>query len=732
LEALPIGNGRIGAMVFGGISNERLQLNEDTLWTGGPYQPVNPEARAALPEVRSLIFAGRYSEAEALANARLMARPLAQMSYQPLADLFIDMPEIPDWWTTGYSRSLDLDAAIATTGFTVGGATYRREALACPVHQVIAVRLSANQPGRITCGVSLRSMQPAALAVSDGLLRLNGTSRAAEGIASALRFTAGVRLLPEGGAMEPRAGGIGIRGADALTILVAMATNYRRFDDLTGDPDGATTSRLDAAAAAGFARIAEDAVREHRRLYRAAALDLPTGAEAALPTSERVAAAATSQDPALAALYFHYGRYLLITSSRPGSQPANLQGLWNDSGEPPWGSKYTININTEMNYWPAEPTGLAECVEPLIAMVRDLAVTGAVTAREMYGARGWVAHHNTDLWRATAPIDGAQWGLWPMGGAWLCTHLWARYDYGRNASYLAEIYPLLRGASEFFLDVLQHDPRTGHLVTNPSLSPENAHPGGATICAGPAMDMQLLRDLFAQTAEGARILERDAVFARTLLAARARLAPDQVGAAGQLQEWQEDWDVSAPEPGHRHVSHLYGLFPSQQIDPDETPPLAAAAAKSLELRGVDSGGWGTAWRANLWARLRDGDRAHQQLSLLIGADRTYPNLLNANPFQIDGNFGGTAAVVEMLLQSRDDTIHLLPALPSAWPTGSVRGLRARGACAVDIAWRDSALVSATLTGELAGKRTVRLADRTATLTLRPGQPVRLNGPTLQA
>lgn len=731
VEALPIGNGRIGAMVFGGISNERLQLNEDTLWTGGPYRPVNPQARSALPEVRRLIFEGRYAEAEALADARLMARPLAQMSYQPLGDLLIDMPEIPDWWTTGYTRSLDLDAAVATTGFTVGGATYRREALACPVHQVIAVRLTADQPGRITCGVTLRSIQPATLAASGDSLLLSGRNRADHGIDAALRFAARVRLVPDGGVLEPRAGGIGVRGADALTILVAMATSYRRFDDATDDPEIETASRLDAAVEAGFARIAEDAAREHGRLYRAAILDLPASAEASLPTDERIAAATSSHDPALAALYFHYGRYLLIASSRPGSQPANLQGLWNESGEPPWGSKYTININTEMNYWPAEPTGLAECVEPLIALVRDLAVTGAVTAREMYGARGWVAHHNTDLWRATAPIDGAQWGLWPMGGAWLCTHLWARYDYGRDVAYLADVYPLMRGACEFFLDVLQPDPRTGHLVTNPSLSPENAHPGGATICAGPTMDMQLLRDLFAQTAQAARILGRDTGFARMLLAARARLAPERIGAEGQLQEWREDWDAAAPEPGHRHISHLYGLFPSHQINPDETPALAAAARRSLELRGVDSGGWGTAWRANLWARLRDGERAHQQLALLIGADRTYPDLLNANPFQIDGNFGGTAAIVEMLMQSRGETIHLLPALPSAWSEGSVRGLRARGACTVDIAWRDGKLVNATLTGQLAGQRLVRLGDHSVSVALEPGRPVHLNGPLLQ-
>lgn len=729
-EALPVGNGRIGAMVFGGISEERLQLNEDSLWTGGPYDPVNPEARAALPEVRRLIFARRYAEAQALADAKLMATPLSQMSYQSFGDLLIDMPGIPDFWARGFRRELDLDSAIATTVFAVGGATFRREVVACPVHQVIAVRISADKPGRIDCGIALRSPQPATLAIEGDTLGVTGTNRDEHGIAGALRFAARVRVIHESGRLEPRAGGIGVVGADAVTLLVAMATSYRRFDDVTGDPESITHQHIEAAAKNGFSGIAAAATAEHRRLYRAVSLDLGAGPASSLPTDRRIGAPNVADDPALAALYFNYGRYLLIASSRPGSQPANLQGLWNDSGQPPWGSKYTININTEMNYWPTEPTGLAECTAPLIALVRDLAETGARTARAMYGARGWVAHHNTDLWRATAPIDGAQWGMWPMGGAWLCTHLWARYDYGRDLNYLRSVYPLMRGAALFYIDTLQTDPGSGYLVTSPSLSPENTHPGNATICAGPAMDMELLRDLFAQTAEAARLLGLDADFARALLATRARLAPNKIGAQGQLQEWQADWDAAAPEPHHRHVSHLYALFPSHQIDPDETPALAAAARRSLELRGDDPGGWGTAWRANLWARLRDGDRAHSQLMLLIGGGRTYPDMLNANPFQIDGNFGGTAAIAEMLMQSRGDTILLLPALPSAWRQGSVKGLRARGACTVDLGWHNGTLASATLTGAIAGERIVRFGNSRVRVRLVPGKPVRLSGPAL--
>lgn len=725
VEALPVGNGRIGAMVFGGIAEERLQLNEDTLWTGGPYTAVNPDAHDTLPEVRRLVFAGQYPEAEALINAKVMAKPLVQMAYQTFADLLIDLPGIPEFWATDYRRELDLDSATATTRYKVGGAVYLREVFACPVHQVIVMRISADRPGKIDCGVTLRSPQPAALRIEDDTLILSGRNRDDNGIAGALKLEARVRVVPDGGTSEARAAGLGVRGANSVTLFVAMATSYRRFDDINGDPAATTRGQIARASAAGFDAVATAARAEHRRLYRAARVDFGRTAASDLPTDERIRASDTADDPALAALYFHYGRYLLICSSRPGSQPANLQGLWNDSDSPPWGSKYTININTEMNYWPAETTGLAECTTPLIALVRDLAKTGERTARDMYGARGWVAHHNTDLWRATAPIDGAQWGMWAMGGAWLCTHLWKRYDYGRDRAYLASVYPLMRGAAEFFVDVLQVDPRSGFLVTNPSLSPENTHAKGSSICAGPAMDMEILRDLFAQTAQAASILGVDSAFARQMLKVRDRLAPARIGAQGQLQEWQEDWDAAAPEPHHRHVSHLYALYPSQQIDLEETPALAAAARRSLELRGDDTGGWGTAWRANLWARLGDGENAHRSLRLLLGSQHAYPDLLNANPFQIDGNFGGTAAVVEMLMQVRGDDILLLPALPKAWPSGSARGLRAPGACTVDLSWSDGGLTSATVTAAIASRRTVRLGDRRKEVQLKPGRPLRL-------
>jgi len=730
-EALPVGNGRLGAMVFGGTTHERLQLNEDTLWNGGPYDPVNPRAKDALPKVRELIFAGRWAEAQALADKDVMATPLKQMAYQPVGDLLIDMPGLPEA-VSAYHRELDLESALALTRFTAVGTTFTREVLVSPVDQVIAVRLSADRPGAISCDVALRSPQPEAATRLDGRdLVLTGRNAEQDGIAGALRFEARLAAILSGGELHADLERLSARGADEVTLLLSIATSYRRFDDTGGDPAAISRRQLAAARGKSFARIAADAAQAHRALFGRVSLDLGRTEAADRPTDQRIATSASSDDPALAALYFDYARYLLICSSRPGTQPANLQGIWNDSTKPPWESKYTININTEMNYWPAEPLAMAECTEPLIAMVRDLAVTGAKTAREMYGSRGWVTHHNTDLWRATAPIDGAQWGLWPTGGAWLCLHLWNRYDYGRDADFLKSIYPLMSGACRFFLDVLQQDPRTGFLVTNPSLSPENVHSHGASLCAGPTMDMQILRDLFGHTMEAAAILRTDTAFVNELRTARDRLAPNRIGAQGQLQEWQFDWDAQAPEPHHRHVSHLYGLFPSDQIDLDATPGLAAAARKSLELRGDESTGWATAWRANLWARLRDGEHAHRILAFLLGPERTYPNMFDAHPpFQIDGNFGGARAIGEMLMQARGESVRLLPALPRAWPTGSVNGLRAPARTAVDLAWRSGALVEATLTSDLAGERTVHLADRSVIVRLEPGRPARLRGPRL--
>ncbi|WP_380786125.1 glycoside hydrolase N-terminal domain-containing protein [Sphingomonas sp. R86521] len=727
-EALPVGNGRLGAMVFGGTTSERLQLNEDTLWTGGPYDPVNPAAHAALPEVRRLIDAGAFAEAQVLANARLMGVPKTQMAYQPFCDLLLAMPGTDP--VESYRRSLDLDTAVATTSFTAGGTRFRREVFAALGDQVIAVHLTADRPFDIQIG--LQSPHPDATVQASGTtLTLTGRNGDRAGVAGRLRFAGRAGVSTTGGSIIVEGDRLHVRGARAVTVLVALATSYRRYDDVGGDPDAATRTTLDSAMRRGIAAIRADTVAAHRLMFRRVTLDLGRTAIADRPTDERVRANDAGADPALVALYFDYGRYLLIASSRAGSQPATLQGIWNDQVKPPWESKYTVNINTEMNYWPAQVTALPECVAPLVQMVRELAETGARTARDMYGARGWVCHHNTDLWRATAPIDGAQWGLWPTGGAWLCTHLWEHYDYGRDLALLRSVYPLMRGAALFFLDTLQVDAATGALVTNPSLSPENVHPKGASICAGPAMDQQILRDLFDQVGQAAKLLGTDAAFAAEVAAARARLAPDRIGKGGQLQEWLQDWDADAPEPRHRHVSHLYGLFPSDQIDLDRTPALAAAARRSLELRGDESTGWATAWRANLWARLRDGDHAHRILAFLLGPARTYANLFDAHPpFQIDGNFGGTRAIAEMLMQSRGDEILLLPAMPRAWPSGSITGLRARGRCTVDVRWHDGVLAEAVVRTDRAGRRRVGLGAHHIDVDLKPGKVLRLRGPEL--
>lgn len=738
-EAVPIGNGKLAGMVFGGPAHERIQLNEGTLWAGGPYDPVNPEAKDALPEVRKLVNEGRYREAAGLISAKVMAKPLGQMPYQTVGDLLLEFPTSAG--VENYRRGLDLDTATATMSYTSGGVPFTREVFASVPDQVIVVHLKAGKPGALSFSAGMKTAMKAAVATEGAdTLVMNGTGGDHVGIQGRIRYQSRVKVMASGGKVAAENGRVAVTGADEALLLISAATSYLKYDDVSGDPEALAKKAIAGAAGKSLATLRDAHLADYQPLFRRVSVDLGRSDAMRLPTDERIRRFADGNDPQLAALYYQFGRYLLLSCSRPGGQAATLQGLWNESLNPPWQSKYTININTEMNYWPAESGNLAPCVEPLVRMVGDLMVTGARTAKTMYGARGWVVHHNTDLWRATAPIDGPNWGMWPTGGAWLCLHLWDRYEFGGDRAYLERIYPALKGASLFFLDTLQQSPDGKWLVTNPSISPENGHPKGAAVCAGPAMDQQILRDLFANTIKAALILGVDREFQQQVASARAKLAPNQIGAAGQLQEWLEDWDMQAGERQHRHVSHLYGLYPGRDIHRRDTPELAAAVQKSLELRGDRATGWATAWRIGLWTHLGDGDHAYQILKHLLSPGLTYPNLFDAHPpFQIDGNFGGAAAIAEMVVQSRLGTvteavnpamtpeIEFLPALPSAWPAGSMKGLRARGGFEVEVVWKDGKLSEAVVLSHNGGSAILRYADRTREVQLKKGESIRWDG-----